>query len=276
MSYNWIKPELFSINTLLLMDTWIIEYFFGLGKTSIGHYGNNEYKYHLGIILEYYPAIKWYFIQKCPKIENRIDELIKNVPENLSNDIIRKSELFFLDAQDSFVVYIYPKIMEELDYIKHWKTETLTSMVDFKNKIVLDIGSGTGRLAFSVANIAKEIYAIDPVERLREYLRQKRDNLGIKNMKISDGTIEEIPFLDNSFDIVMSGHVMGDDYDKEMDEMTRVIKNGGFILTCIGEDDCKRELNKDMVRLGFEHIYYKSILGGDIYNYYKKIQKTCT
>ncbi|MDR0312940.1 MAG: class I SAM-dependent methyltransferase [Treponema sp.] len=273
MSFNWINPELYSINTLLLMDKWIIEYFLGMGKTTVGHYSNNEYRNHLGIVLAYNPAIQWYFCEKCPETRERIKELVKNVPEKLTEDAVRKSEMYILDAKDSFVVYVYPEIMEELDYIKYWKPETLLSMVDFHNKVVLDIGSGTGRLAFAVVKEAKEIYAIDPVDRLREYLRQKRNRLGIKNMRISDGTIEEIPFPDNSFDIVMSGHVMGDDLNEEMEEMTRVVKDGGYIITCIGEDDRRKELDKDMIRLGFEHIYYKSVMGGDIYNYKKKIIK---
>jgi ubiquinone/menaquinone biosynthesis C-methylase UbiE len=273
MSFNWINPENYSINTLLLMDKWIIEYFLGLGKTSEGHYRHKEYRTHLGNILANNPAIKWCFYEKCPEAKDRINDLIENIPQNLSKDSLRESELYVLDAQDSFVVYAYPEVMEELDYIKHWKPETLLSMVEFLNKIVLDIGSGTGRLAFSVANIAKEVYAIDPVDRLREFLRKKRDIFGIKNLRISDGTIEEIPYPDNTFDIIMSGHVMGDDFDKEMEEMVRVVKNGGYILTCIGEDNVKREPNKDMIRLGFEQIYYKSILGGDIYNYRKEIIK---
>jgi len=273
MSFNWINPENFSINTLLLMDKWIIMYFLGLGKTTVGHYANEEYRHHLGIVLKYNPAIQWYFSEKCPEVKERVDNLVKNTQNNLLQDDIRKSEMYILDAKDSFVVYVYPEIMEELDYIKHWKAETLISMADFHNKIVLDIGSGTGRLAFSVINMVKELYAIDPVDRLREYLKYKRDKLGIKNMRILDGTIEEIPFPENIFDIVMSGHVMGDDYDKEMEEMTRVAKNGGYIITCVGEDNSKREENKDMIRLGFEYTYYKSKLGGDIYNYKKKIIK---
>jgi ubiquinone/menaquinone biosynthesis C-methylase UbiE len=218
-------------------------------------------------------VLKWYFCEKCPEAKGRINELIKNIPENLSKETVRKSELFVLDAQDSFVVYAYPKIMEELNYIKYWKPETLLKMVDFRDKIVLDIGSGTGRLAFAVVNQVKKIYAIDPVDRLREFLREKRDNLGIRNMAITDGTIEEIPYPDNTFDVVMSGHVMGDDYDKEMEEMERVIINGGYIITCIGEDEIERKLNKEMVRLGFDHVHYKSVLGGDIYNYIKKVKK---
>jgi ubiquinone/menaquinone biosynthesis C-methylase UbiE len=245
----------------------------GLGKTSQGAFKNEEYRRNLGIALFYNPAVQRYFCEKCPDVKDRIAELVRDVPRDLPGDEVRKSETYVLDTQDSFVVYAYPEIMEELDYIKYWKSERLLSMADFKDKIVLDIGSGTGRLAFAAANLAKFIYAIDPVDRLREFLKEKRDKLGITNMAVSDGTIEEIPYPDDSFDIVMSGHVMGDDYDRECEEMTRVAKNGGCIITCIGEDDEPREPSKDMIRLGFEYSYYKSARGGDMYNYKKKVIK---
>ena len=277
MAFNWIDPEKFSINTLLLMDRWIIKHLLELNEyDDTGWYNDKEYRYHFGIILANNLELKWYFREKCPEGKERVDELIKNVPIKILQNDVRKSEMFILDKIDSFVVYVYPEIMENLDYIKYWTPDKLLSIVDFDEKIVLDIGSGTGRLAFAASGKAKYIYAIEPVDRLREYLRDKRKRLGIRNIRISDGIIEEIPYPDNIFDIVMSGHVMGDNYDREMKEMTRVVKDGGYIITCIGEDNdnvIKKEPSKDMLRLGFEYIYYKSVLGANIYNYRKKIKK---
>jgi ubiquinone/menaquinone biosynthesis C-methylase UbiE len=273
MAFNWIKPEEYSFNTFLLMDKWIIQYILGLNKYSQGYYVDDEYRQHLGIALYYNPVVRWYFNEKCPEGKERIEKLINSVPQNLSPKEIRESEMYILDKEDSFVVYAYPNVMEGLDYIKYWKSEKLLEIVDFADKVVLDIGSGTGRLAFTAAQKAKYVYAIDPVDRLREYLRDKKEKLKIKNIRISEGTIEEIPYPDDAFDIVMSGHVIGDNPNKEMNEMVRVVKNGGYIINCIGEDNCKREMDKNMIQLEFEYIYYKSILGGDIYNYWKKIIK---
>lgn len=102
-------------------------------------------------------------------------------------------------------------------------------MADFENKIVLDVGSGTGRLAFAAAKKVRRVYASEPVDRLREFMRDKIREEDIQNMIVVDGTIENIPYEDNTFDIVMSGHVVGDDYDRELAELTRVVKNGGYI-----------------------------------------------
>lgn len=146
-------------------------------------------------------------------------------------------------------------------------------LADFTDKVVLDIGSGTGRLAFAAAEKAKRVYASEPIDMLREYLRDKIKGENIKNVVVLDGTVEQIPYEDNTFDIVMSGHVVGDDYDSEIAELSRVVKNGGYIIDCIGEDNRKRKPDEELLRRGFEAFYHVSKSGGDIYRYRKLIIK---
>lgn len=92
-------------------------------------------------------------------------------------------------------------------------------------------------------------------------------------MFVVDGTIEALPFPDKSFDIVMSGHVFGDDYDKEYLEVECVTKTGGYIIDCPGEDDRKQPYGAkpEMIRLGFDYSHYASKTGGEVYRYWKKI-----
>ena len=190
----------------------------------------------------------------------------------MSKDEIRASEIFILNELDWAVVYVYPELMEELEYIKDWDKQRLLSMTDFTGKTVLDIGAGTGRLTFAAAPLAKYVYASEPVDRLREYMREKQKRLGIDNVYVIDGTVESIPFPGNSFDIVMSGHVIGDHYDAEYEEMLRVTKNGGWIIDCPGENDRKNTKgpSSDMLRLGYVYDHYTSKTGGDVFRYWKQ------
>ena len=266
MSFNWIHAEEFSFNSFLLMDKWIIGF--------ISKIQWPEFRKNLGTALAYNPAVAWYFVNKCPECKDSVEEMVQSAPVNLSNEEIRKCEVFVLHEMDSMVVYVYPEIMEQCPYIKAWNPERLLSMVDFKDKVVLDIGSGTGRLAFAAASQAKWVYASEPVDRLREYMREKIQREQIKNVSVVDGTVENIPFAEDSFDIVMSAHVVGDDFDREYNEMKRVVKPGGYIIECMGEDDRKREApSADLIRLGFEYSHYASSTGGDVYRYWKKIVK---
>lgn len=274
MSYNWINAEDFSINSILLMDRWILQQLIGLGDSQ-RYEKDEEYRKLLGIILAYNPHIYWYFINKSPESVERVNKLTEAAPKNISPVGIRESEIKFLDMIDSFVVYLYPEVMESnCPYIRDWGGEKLLSIVDFTDKIVLDIGSGTGRLAFAAASKAKKVYASEPVDCLREFMRDKINKEHISNVVVLDGTIEAIPFEDGTFDIVMTAYVLGLDYNKEISYLERVTKNGGYIINCMGEDDWKIEApNENLINAGFQWSHYISKNGGDVYRYWKKVIK---
>ncbi|UCH42328.1 MAG: class I SAM-dependent methyltransferase [Dehalococcoidales bacterium] len=264
MSYGWIDAKQFSFNTLLLMDRWIF--------CTIAKNQRQEFRRRLGIALAGNPAILWYIVNKCPEQAGYYRALIQDASEDYSNDEVRDCEVYVLDALDWAVVYVYPEIMDTLGYITEWDSERLLSITDFTNKTVLDIGSGTGRLAIAAATVAKTVYASEPVDRLREYMREKVKRLDLNKVYVIDGKIESIPFQDEFFDIVMSGHTFGDDYEVELREMMRVTKPGGYIIDCPGEDDRKRPEgpDKEPLKLGFQYLYYTSKLGGDVYRYWKQ------
>lgn len=268
MSYNWIKPEEFSFNSFLLMDRWIIK------MMCSHHLGNNGYDKNLGIALEYNPAVKWYLFHKCPECKPILKKLTVGVPKNLSADEVRKAEINAIREMETSIVLVHPEVMDKnCDYIYDWDKKLLLELADFTDKLVLDIGSGTGRLAFAAAEKAKRVYASEPTDALREYLRDKIKHENIDNVIVLDGTVEQIPYEDNTFDIVMSGHVVGDDYEREIAELTRVVKNGGYIIDCIGEDNRKRKPNEELLKRGFEAFYHVSKTGGDIYRYRKQVVK---
>jgi len=200
---------------------------------------------------------------------------VKNTPKDLSHDEIRNSEIKLLEIIDSFIVYLYPEVMNaNCPYIRDWDKERLLSIIDFTDKVVLDVGSGTGRLAFAAAEKAKKIYALEPSERLREYMRDKIAKDKISNVVVLDGVIENIPFEDNTFDIVTTAYVLGLDYEKEMANLERVAKNGGYLVDCMGEEDFKREgPNDHLLKAGFNWSHYASKNGGDVYRYWKKVNK---
>lgn len=268
MLYNWINPEEFSFNSFLLMDRWVIR------LICHNYIGRDGFDVNFGIALAYNPAVKWYFIHKCPESKLFIEKMTKDVPKDLSQEDIRKAEIFVIGELETSIVYVYPELMDKnCDYIYNWDKKYLFELADFTDKVVLDIGSGTGRLAFAAAEKSKQVYASEPTDILREYMRDKIKRDNISNIVVLDGTVEQIPYEDNTFDIVMSGHVVGDDYDREISELTRVVKNGGCIIDCIGEDNRKRKPDEELLKRGFEAFYHVSKSGGDIYRYRKIVVK---
>lgn len=269
MSFNWINPKDFSFNCILLMDRNLVRI---ICTQSFGNH--EEYQKYLGIALANNPAVKWYCKAKAPEVAETVDKLVSSAPSDCTAEEIKAAECFVLDRHDWAVVYVYPNVMNSnCSYIYEWDKQRLFELADFDRKIVLDVGSGTGRLAFAAAERAKHVYASEPVDELREFMREKIKCEGIKNMTVLDGFADCLPYEDSTFDIVMSAHVVGDDYDSELTELERVTRNGGWVLDCMGEDDRKNILSEEMVKSGYEYLYYVSKMGGDIYRYRKQVIK---
>ena len=89
-----------------------------------------------------------------------------------------------------------------------------------------------------------------------------------------DGDVLCLPYEADTFDAVLSGHVVGSFYDEEIAEMTRVTKDGGWIVCCDGDDGLRSTTpNGELVSRGFEYFGYTTRQGGKAYNYRKLIRK---
>lgn len=97
---------------------------------------------------------------------------------------------------------------------------------------VLDVGCGTGRLTFGATEQAPaaELHGIDASPEMIEVARRKaRGKKADIDFRIA--VIEDLPFADGEFDLVLSGfmlHHLPDDVKKSgIAEVARVLKPGG-------------------------------------------------
>ncbi len=263
---GWIDPEDYSFDCMLRMERFQIR----LMLENLGDDGREP----MAIALKANPKVAWLFAHKCPEMADTVNTLIVSAPDRLSQAQIRAAETEVLGGFEDFVIYTTPEVMyEKCDFIHGWKKERLFELCDLNGKTVLDVGSGTGRLAFAAAERAAFVIASEPVDALREFMREEIARKGIRNMRVCDGLCDCLPFLDNTFDVVMSGHVVGDHFREEVDELMRITKPGGWLLDVPGDQRRKGRRNEQLFADGWEELPYSGTFGEMTYRYRKQVRK---
>lgn len=117
---------------------------------------------------------------------------------------------------------------------------------------VLDFGSGSGTDVF-VASLRAEsdgrVTGLDMTEDQLEKSRQLRDDYGFTNVTFDHGYIEDVPFEDESFDVVISNGVINLSPEKNQvfEEAYRVLRPGGrlAIADIISEEQMPQSIKSD-------------------------------
>ncbi len=112
--------------------------------------------------------------------------------------------------------------------------EALLDPVDCRDKVVLDVGCGTGILAQVLLDKgAAKVVCADFSQQMLNQSREKFDRLGYapERLAFHQADAENLPFEDNTFDLVVSGMVLGIvvNQEKVLAEKYRVLKPGGSI-----------------------------------------------
>ncbi len=260
---GWLDVTEISFNALLLLEPFHIVYL-----------STRKPDEAMGTALKAHPSVQWIMQEKYPPAQAFIENCLTLAIQNPSQEELRQAEVNVLDRMQDWLIYVLdPGQYDQLAFLK-WEDESLLRMADFKDKIVLDIGSGTGRLAFTVAPLANAVYAVEPVANLRRYIWIKRERLGFDNVFPLDGAITQIPLQTDFADILMAGHVFGDDCKHEYAEMRRVVRDNGRIILHPGTNaKGDNEAHHFLVSHGFEFDTFEEPGDGLKRKYWKTIHK---
>lgn len=102
--------------------------------------------------------------------------------------------------------------------------------------VILDIGCGGGMNINRMAQGAKKVYGVDySIERVNLSKEVNEDLIKEGRVEVHEGNVMDLPFEDNSFDIVTAFETVyfWPDIVKSFGEVKRVLKPGGmFLIGC--------------------------------------------
>ncbi len=117
----------------------------------------------------------------------------------------------------------------------------LKEITDLENRLVLDLGAGTGRLTCLLAPIVKHIHAFDISEEMLRVCREKLSKTNLSNWKIDVADHRQLPIDAHSANLAVSGWSVSylavwnkDSWRSELEawltEMKRVLTPNSYIV----------------------------------------------
>jgi SAM-dependent methyltransferase len=135
-----------------------------------------------------------------------------------------------------------------------------TGIRQIREKKILEIGVGLGSDHYSLATGGNEMYALDLSG---EHLRLTQRHLSLEGLSTNPhhGDMENMPFADNTFDVVYSFGVLHhtDHMDKAVAEIRRVLKREGTAIISV--------YHRDSVFFWWSTFLKAGILKGQFFRY---------
>ncbi len=141
-------------------------------------------------------------------IENRWDVLYRDYPE----------------VYDEFI-----RIGRDTSVYRH-----VFGSFPFTDKVVADIGSGTGRSTFAIARRAKHVIGVEPEIAMQRIARSEAERLELRNIEFVTGSGEKLPLPDRSVDIVTAFTLAiypPQRFRYFAEEALRVVRSGGYVIS---------------------------------------------
>jgi ubiquinone/menaquinone biosynthesis C-methylase UbiE len=188
----------------------------------------------LAAVLHAFPSIKRFLLTRCPGVSASIERIMKKYsPAKNDRELKKISDKLVWSIADWLVYGKCPQAYDNLDFHR-WDFREVTVITPLDGKIVIDGGAGTGRVTLEAARTAGRVHAVEPVARLRQFIRDKAFEADLRNIFVTDGFLHAIPLPDNYADVLITSHALGWHLEKELKEFERVVRKGGYIIHCPG------------------------------------------
>ncbi len=255
---QWIDVSRLPFETMLLLEDIHLKWFPRDWKDN-----------QLGVALKANPSVHDFMRVRLGDDSAWVDAVVQRA-EFVDKEYLRRCEVEVMKRICDWIVYVKcPEVYDRQPFLR-WDDGELTALADFRGNAVADIGSGTGRLLEPLLEDASILFAVEPVKNLREYMKEKFRKHSDRFFAM-DGLITGIPLPRDSVDIVVSGHVFGDEPHEEMAEMERISRPGGMVILCPGNSDLDNDAHDSLVSAGYSWSTFHEPQEGMKRKYWKSI-----
>ena len=184
----------------------------------------------------------------------------------MTEDELKKGNQF--EGKEEYIKDVFTEIADYYDemndimsmgMVQGWHKFMMKKAGDISGKRCLDVGTGTGEIAFHVARTAgagSTVVGVDITPKMLEMAEKKEKEMDLPvkiDWRVGDAL--DLDFEDGSFDLVTSGYMLRNVTDilKAVSEMHRVLAPGGKVVVA--------ELSKPKNRVVrfFYNIYMKRV-----------------
>lgn len=167
---------------------------------------------------------------------------------------------------DSFIAkYANRSYIQLIELIKPEMEET---------PCILEIGTGTGIMAFEVNKLVQQVTAIDYAKEMIEIARSKKSKVGNENITFEVGSAYDLKYPNQTFDAIIISNILHQLKSPEdaIGEIIRVLKERGKVIMptyCHGENLKSYVFSKLMSIIGLKVINRWSV------NAFKRFVEDC-
>lgn len=185
----------------------------------------------LAAVLRANPTLDRFFVNKCPEIADFLESLDRgsSTASNGWSELERLSDSLLWEIADMIVYCKQPRLLDE-QVVLDWSFADVLEVVPIDDKVVVDGGAGTGRVAFETAGKARHVFAVEPNTSLRRFIGQKAKERSVRNIYPIDGFLDAIPLPDDFVDVLITSNAIGWRLEAELREIERVVKTGGHAV----------------------------------------------
>jgi hypothetical protein len=227
---EFFKGATLDVEDLYLLETFQIAYLPGWVPER-----------EFAALLWAYPGIARFLVKRNPALEDFVRQ-IKAQHESAANpqELAQFEEEVVWTIADILVYQRCPEVYDALEF-HDWDFGEVTGITPLEGKTVVEGGAGTGRVTLKTAQTAERVFAVEPVARLRQFIREKVTQADLSNVYVLDGYNHAIPLPEGFADVLITSHALGWYLEEELEEFVRVTKPGGTILHCPGTADSPSE-----------------------------------